>query len=208
MSGNTTVGQLQTAKPVIERSDPRFSHLREIIATKSLLKGDFVLASGRRSNYLFQLRQTTLHPEGSHLIADIIVDFMQREGVDQIGGLELGAVPVVTAVALVSHLKAYPVAAFFVRKTVKEHGARELINGYLTDGSETLIIDDVTTTGGSILKAVAAVAEKKCVVRKALSIVDREEGATEELARSGIQLFSILRKSDFADGIGPAIASN
>jgi len=198
MSADTAIHKLRQAKAVVERTDPRFRRLREIIASKSLLKGDFVLASGRKSNYLFQLRQTTLHPEGAHLIADIIVDFMKAEGLDQIGGLELGAVPVVTAVALDSHLKTYPVAAFFVRKATKEHGARELVNGYLNEGGKALIIDDVTTTGGSILKAVAAVAEKNCSVTKALSIVDREEGAVEELAKAGIQLFSIFRKSDFA----------
>jgi orotate phosphoribosyltransferase len=199
MSADTALHESRKAKAVVERTDPRFGRLRDIIASESFLKGDFVLASGRKSNYLFQLRQTTLHPEGAHLIADIIVDFMKAEALDQIGGLELGAVPVVTAVALVSHLKTYPVAAFFVRKAAKEHGARELVNGYLKEGGRALIIDDVTTTGGSILKAVAAVAEKNCYVTKALSIVDREEGAAQELVKAGIQLFSIFRTSDFAD---------
>jgi orotate phosphoribosyltransferase len=186
------------AKPAIEKSDARVKRLREIIAAQSLLKGDFVLASGRKSTYLFQLRQTTLHPEGAYLIGDMIADFMKAEGLDHIGGLELGAVPVITAVTLVSHIKKHPISAFFVRKALKDHGARELINGYVEEGCSPLIIDDVTTTGGSILKAVEAVKEKNCKVTKALSIVDREEGAADELARRGIQLFAILRRSDFS----------
>jgi orotate phosphoribosyltransferase len=76
-----------------------------------------------------------------------------------------------------------------------------LIDGYVAEASRPLIVDDVATTGGSILKAVEALREKKCVVTTALSIVDRQEGAAENLAKSGIQLFSIFRKSDFTECI-------
>ena len=192
------VNQHLRAEEAVPKSDPRLKPLKSIISTHSLLTGDFVLSSGRKSNYLFQLRQTTLHPQGSYLIGDIIVDFMRNKGLTMLGGLELGAVPLVTAVAVASHLKNFPVGAFFVRKAAKQHGAQELINGHLSEGGSPLIVDDVTTTAGSILKAVAAVQEKRCKVTMALSIVDREEGAADNLAKSGIQLYSILRKSDFA----------
>ena len=134
---------------VLDRSDARWLRLREIVAAHSLKTGSFVLSSGRTSTYLFQLRQTTMLPEGAALIGDIIVDDMKRHGLACIGGLEMGAVPIVAAVAAVSHLKGYPVEAFFVRKVAKEHGAGERIDGFLHDGSEVLMIDDVATTGDS-----------------------------------------------------------
>ena len=139
------------AEDVLDHSDARWRRLQEIIRAYSLKRGEFVLASGRTSTYLFQLRQTTMLPEGAALIADIIVDYMKRHAIACIGGLELGAVPIVSAVAAVSHLKNYPVDAFFVRKAQKEHGARERVDGFLRADAEVLMIDDVATTGGSIL---------------------------------------------------------
>ncbi len=163
-----------------------------------MLRGNFTLSSGRQSTYLFQLRQTMLHPEGAALLGDVIVDFMRREGLSCIGGLAMGAVPLVSAVAVASFSKGYPVNAFFVRKEIKEHGAKERIDGHLPEGSEVLVVDDVTTTGGSTLKAVDAISEERGgKVTRALSIVDRREGAAEELARRGISLVSLFTRSDF-----------
>jgi len=139
--------------------DPRLVRLREIVADHSLMTGDFVLSSGRRSRYLFQLRQTVLHPEGAWLIGGLIVDFMRSMGLACIGGLEMGAVPVVSAVAVRSHDMGFPVSVFFARKQAKSHGARERINGYLENGADILLVDDVSTTGGSLLKTLDAIRE-------------------------------------------------
>lgn len=183
---------------VIAASDPRFAQLQAVIQKHSVMKGDFTLASGRKSTYLFQLRQTTMLPEGQYLIGSIIVDFMRRMGLKTIGGLELGAVPIVTAVSFASHLASYPVDAFFVRKAMKTHGAKELVDGHVADGAEVLMVDDVTTTGGSTLKAVdALMTERSCTVRRALSVIDREEGARENFAARGIELTSIFTTGDF-----------
>lgn len=188
-----------TAEDVLGRSDARWLRLQEIIRAQSLKTGAFTLSSGRQSTYLFQLRQTTMLPEGAALIGEIIVDYMQRHAIACLGGLEMGAVPIVAAVAAVSYLKGYPADAFFVRKAAKEHGARERIDGFLRAGAEVLMIDDVATTGGSILKAVEGIEGHNCHVRRALAVVDREEGAAENLAAHGIKLAAIFKKSDFPE---------
>src|SRR4029453_9868564 len=107
--------------------------------------------------------------------AEIIVEYMKSHRITCIGGLEMGAVPIVSAVAAISHLKTYPIDAFFVRKTQKEHGARERIDGHLRPGAAVLMIDDVATTGDSILKAIEGMKSEhpgSHVVRRALVVVD------------------------------------
>lgn len=189
------------AEEVLGRDDPRRLRLQQIIRAHSLKTGAFTLSSGRQSTYLFQLRQTTLLPEGTALIAEIIVEYMRGQHIASIGGLEMGAVPIVAAVAAISHLKNYPVGAFFVRKTQKAHGARERIDGHLRHGGEVLMIDDVTTTGGSILKAIEGMKEEypEARVQRALAIIDREEGAAQNLLAQGIKLAAILKRDDFPE---------
>jgi orotate phosphoribosyltransferase len=183
---------------VLAPSDARWQRLRDIIETRSLLRGDFTLSSGAKSTFLFQLRQTTMFPEGQHLIGTIVEEFMRRIGVRTVGGLEVGAIPVVSAVAFASFTSGHPVDAFFVRKQVKGHGARELIDGELKEGAEVLFVDDVTTTGGSVLKAIDnAATERRFTTRWALSIVDRDEGGARNLGARGIALASIFTKADF-----------
>jgi orotate phosphoribosyltransferase len=177
----------------------RLAILHEIIETKSLLRGEFTLSSGRKSHYLFQLRQTTLHGKGSLLIAELIVSFMRFHGLTCIGGLVQGAVPIVAAVAPISVQRDYPVDVFFVRKEAKAHGAKERVDGYLNLSARALLVDDVTTTGTSMLDAAEAMraAGYAIPINKALAIVDREEGAAQALAEQGIELFSFFRKSEF-----------
>src|ERR1700730_17635451 len=134
MSAITAKQSYGQAEDVLLRTDPRWLRLQEIIRVHSLKTGAFTLSSGRHSSFLFQLRQTTLLPEGAALIGEIIVEYMKRHNIASIGGLEMGAVPIVSAVAAISHLKDYPVGAFFVRKAPKEHGARERIDGHLRHG--------------------------------------------------------------------------
>jgi len=179
--------------------DPRRDRLREIIEEKSLITGrTFTLASGRTSSFFVNLKQTMLDPEGANLLADLILDVLEAEGIHNIGGLEMGAVPLVSAVCTKS-FERFPVNAFFVRKSVKDHGAAKLIDGHLDEGSEVLIVDDVVTTGGSAVQAAEAVRARGCHVSKILAIVDRQEGGRENLASQGFQLISLLERSDFPD---------
>ncbi len=189
----------ESGSNIVTRDDPRWIRLQQIISERSLKLGDFILSSKRTSKYLFQLRQTTMLPEGAALIGDIILEYMQRCGLRCVGGMELGAVPIVSAIAVASHHKSYPVDAFFVRKEPKKHGACELIDGHVTDGEEVLLVDDVATSGKSMFGAVAGVHKEhpKCFVRRALVVVDRQEGAAQALAEKGIALDSIFKKSDF-----------
>jgi orotate phosphoribosyltransferase len=189
----------RSSTPAARFDDKRLQRLHDIIETSSLLRGDFTLSSGRKSNYLFQLRQTTLDSEGALLITGLIVDFMRSHRLTCIGGMVVGAVPIVAAVAPVSFQQGYPVKAFFVRKQAKAHGAEERIDGYLDPDGDVLVVDDVTTTGASMLEAIAAMQEGgyRGTVRRALSIIDREEGARENLAARGIELSSFFTRSDF-----------
>ena len=184
--------------------DERVQRLWQIVRDHSLLIGDFTLTSGRKSNYLFQLRPTTMHPEGAAIIGELTVEFMQKNDLWAIGGLAMGAVPIVSTVAVTSYHLGWPVNAFFMRKKAKEHGAQQLFDGWLPPVSEEepeeiLVIDDVTTTGGSLLQVAKTLKDMGYVVKSALSVVDREEGAVENLAAEGITLHAILARSDFAE---------
>lgn len=200
MSADVALKTYEEAVPAFDANDPRLKRLHELIDQQSLMRGTFTLSSGRDSNYLFQLRQTTVHPEGSSLIGEIVVEFMQFHNVHCVGGLELGAVPMVTSISTMSHQLGYRVSPFFVRKEAKKHGAKELLDGHISAGDDVLVVDDVTTTGASTLRAVEPIIKRGCKVNKALSIVDREEGAAELLSQHGITLYSLFKRSDFKIG--------
>jgi orotate phosphoribosyltransferase len=183
---------------LLERSDPNWRKLHAFIDKESLIFGDFTLASGRNSKYLFRLSQTTMSGEAMAIVCDAILGLMKRLNVRTIGGLEIGAVPIAAAVSLAGFAKGTPVDAFYVRKARKEHGARQLIEGHLKRGAEAIVVDDVTTGGGSVIKAIqGARSDFDCKIRYALSIVDREQGASEALAAEGVTLLSFFKGSDF-----------
>lgn len=188
------------AARICDPVDPRWQRLRTLVAQHSLLRGTFTLSSGRTSTYLFQLRQTTLLPEGQYLIGSLLIDFMREKGLRAIGGLEVGAIPVVTAAAFASHLAHHEINAFFVRKSAKGHGARELIGGHVLPGEDVLFVDDVTTSGQSVataLDTVNTLPGLNVTAHYAASVIDREEGASALLGARGMALHSIFSKSDF-----------
>jgi orotate phosphoribosyltransferase len=129
---------------------------------------------------------------------------LKDDGLDYIGGLEMGAVPLAGAIAQLSWLKGHPIAAFFVRKKPKEHGARlaveGLAKGETLQGKRVVIVEDVTTTGGSARKAVEAVKEAGADVVLVLTMVDREEGATEAFAEAGLTFRSLYKATEFLKG--------
>jgi orotate phosphoribosyltransferase len=156
--------------------------LAEIIRTNSLRVGEFVLSSGKKANYYLDVRLTTLHPRGALLIARLILQRIRQLSIhaDAIGGLTLGADPIAASVAVVSELEGAPLRAFIVRKEAKGHGMQRFIEGWDgLPGSRVVIVDDVCTTGDSILKACQKAEEAGYVVAATFCVVDREEGGTE-----------------------------
>jgi orotate phosphoribosyltransferase len=172
------------------------ARLLEIIRRKSLLRGTFKLASGATSDYYLDMKPTTFDPEGATLIAEIICDMMQNDtDVDSIGGLELGAVPIVAAVCAQS-FRSRPVNGFVVRKEKKGHGTDQKIDGNFKPNTTVVLIEDVTTKGGSVMQAVNAVRAQGATVKKIITIVDRLEGAEENLRKEGLVLAPIFTTKD------------
>ena len=160
--------------------------LRDIIRQRSLRIGDFTLSSGKKSSYYLDCRMTTLDPKGALLIGRIILDHIRTKNIqaDAIGGLTLGADPIATAVAVVSAMEGRPLPAFIVRKEAKGHGTQRSIEGWDgKPGSQVIVVDDVCTTGDSILKAADRAEEAGYHVTATFCIVDREEGGTELIAK-------------------------
>ena len=177
------------------------ARLKDIIRKRSFGRGEITLASGRKSDFYFNLKPTMLDPEGAALLAELSLDALKDEQVDYIGGLEMGAVPLAGAIAQLSWLKGHPIAAFFVRKKPKEHGARlsveGLAKGESLEGKRIVIVEDVTTTGGSAVKAVEAVRDAGGEVALVFTMVDREEGAAEAFAAAKIPFRSLYRAGEF-----------
>ncbi len=181
--------------PRPQAADPR-ARLAEIIKRKSLLRGTFTLASGATSNYYLDLKPTTFDPQGATLIAEIVCGMLAADtDVDAIGGLELGAVPIVAAVCARS-FTARPINGFVVRKEKKGHGTDQKIDGNFTPNSTVVLIEDVTTKGGSVMQAVRAVRAQGATIKKIITIVDREEGATDNLKNEGLVLAPIFTTSE------------
>lgn len=176
--------------------------LIEIIHSRSFQAGpEMKLASGRTSTFYFNMKPTMLHPEGAYLIATLILDALEGVEADLIGGLEMGAVPIAAAVAALSHARGRALPAFFVRKRAKEHGTQSLIEGLgrgeSLRGRKVVVVEDVTTTGGSALKAAEALKAEGADIVRVITIVDRQEGAAEAFAAAGLSFVPLLSLVDF-----------
>ena len=177
------------------------AELLELIRTRSFGRGRITLASGRESDYYIDMRPTTLHPAGATAVGELIVDALAGMPVDFVGGLEMGAVPIATAVAIASARRGGGIQAFFVRKKAKDHGAKKLVEG-LTKGQtlkgrNVVIVDDVMTTGGSSVQAINAVREEGGNILMVLTIVDRLEGAAATFAAEKLPFRALFTADEF-----------
>jgi orotate phosphoribosyltransferase len=175
--------------------------LKALLKEHSLMFGDFTLVSGKKSKYYFDSKKTTLMPEGAYLVAAEILKTIRDNNIeaDAIGGLTLGADPIVCPVAALSHLQGAPLSAFIVRKETKEHGTGRKVEGNLEPGSRVVVVDDVVTTAGSTLKAIEAAEAAGFKIAAVICLVDREEGGSEKLARW--PYFPIFRRSEIFDSV-------
>ncbi len=178
-----------------------------MLAERSARRGDFVLASGRRSSLYIDARLTTMSPDGLALIGHLGLDAVRQHfpGADAIGGLTLGADPVSYAIARESAGSSKPLRAFTVRKETKAHGTGRLIEGPYMAGDGVVVIEDVITTGGSALRAVEALRAAGADILGVLAVVDREEGGREALEAAGHTVVALAHASDIVPLI-PAAA--
>jgi len=170
--------------------------LFDLIKERSFRRGTFTLASGKESTYYFDSKPTMLHPEGASLLAELIVDELRDVWADCVGGLEMGAVPLIAPVAIRSLEAGRPLLGFFVRKAPKDHGTKQRIEGLDVSGKTAVILEDVTT-GGSAMQAVEEVRAAGGTVALVVAILDRGEGAAELYAAAGVPFRSLFRAEEF-----------
>lgn len=171
--------------------------LVQLLASRSVKRGQFTLASGRPSSLYIDARLTTMSPEGLRLVGSLGLAALRDAGwsVQSIGGLTLGADPVAYAIAYASASTTAPLRAFTVRKEAKTHGTGRMIEGPFQAGDRVAVIEDVITTGGSAMRAIEAVREAGGVVAGVLAVVDREEGGREALESRGVDVIALTRAS-------------
>ncbi|MDP6234230.1 MAG: orotate phosphoribosyltransferase [Candidatus Poseidoniaceae archaeon] len=190
------------------RNHQNWARLVELVRELAFIDGGtddaFTLASGRQSRWFFDTKPVMMHPESTHLLGQLFNMRMDALGADFVGGLELGAVPL-TAIAIATSSTDSPRRGFMVRKESKGRGGRKTNNppgiegSSLEAGGDIIIVEDVTTTGGSAIRAVERIHnDTSCQVVAVISIVDRQEGAKKAFEDAGIHFESILTRSDVA----------
>ncbi len=180
----------------------RRARLIELIKLRSFQEGpEFKLASGKTSTFYFNMKPTILDSEGAYLVASLILDQLEGIDADLIGGLEMGAVPIASSVAAVAFTEGRNLPAFFVRKQAKEHGTQSLVEGLAKgesmSGKKVVVVEDVTTTGGSALKAAEALKAAGAEIIRVITIVDRLDGAAEAFTAVGLKFEPLLTLRDF-----------
>jgi orotate phosphoribosyltransferase len=177
--------------------------LRVLLLKKSVMRGDFTLASGAKSDLYVDCRLTTLDASGGCLVGQVMHALLRRAEeetgikVAAVGGLTMGADPVALSAAMFSHLSGdeTPVPAFSVRKAAKDHGRKKLVEGNFKPGDVVAVVDDVITTGGSTIKAIEQVEAEGGKVGFVLVLLDREEGGKRNIEARGVKVFSAFTRT-------------
>lgn len=186
------------------RNEKEWERLRDLLLERSYERRRVILTSGRESDFYIDGKHTSLDPEGAYLIGRLFLKRLRMEGppVQAVGGMTLGADPLVTAVTVVSHLEGCPLSGFIIRKEPKGHGTGQWIEGKknVPPGTRAAILEDVVTTGGTTLRAIERATEEGIQVVRVLALVDREEGGRERIAQAGLTLEPLFLRSQLETG--------
>jgi len=173
--------------------------LKKLLLEKSYREGTFTLTSGKTSDFYIDGKQTTLDAEGGYLCGRLLYDLIKKETepIAGVGGMTLGADPLVTAVSIVSYLEKHPIPAFIVRKKAKGHGTGNFLEGRanLASGCRVALLEDVVTTGGTLIQVIERVEAEGFKVGLIATVVDRQEGGAETLAEHGYPLKAIFTRA-------------
>jgi orotate phosphoribosyltransferase len=182
----------------VSAPEPFRQRLRELLLERSVTRGDFTLASGRRSSFYIDARRTTMSGEGSALIGALGLERLAAQGwgPQAVGGLTLGADPVAYAIVAAARAQGRVIDAFTVRQQAKTHGTAQRIEGCFTPGNTVVVVEDVITTGQSAGEAIAAVEAAGGRVLGVLAVVDREEGGREALERTGHPVTALVTAAE------------
>ncbi len=177
------------------------ARLLELLKTRSFAHERFVLASGRESDFFIDCKQTVLTAEGHALVGELMLDAVKPFSPAAVAGVELGGCPLASAVALTSFQRGAPLDAIYVRKDAKDHGSRRDLEGNTTlpAGARVALLEDVTTTGGSTLKAAEKLRDAGYEVAGVAALVDRLEGGREAIEAAKIPFVALYTRRDFMD---------
>jgi orotate phosphoribosyltransferase len=171
---------------------PARERLKQLFLERAVSFGTFTLASGKKSSYYINSKKVLFGSEAVALLGDLLYDATCDLDIQAIGGLEVGAIPMATAACLSYHRAGRSMEGFFVRKQAKDHGSQSRVEGLVKKGDRVAVIDDVLTTGGSVVQAIEEIEKLGAAVVRVVCIVDRLQGAREALAKYDFRpLFTI-----------------
>jgi orotate phosphoribosyltransferase len=178
--------------------------LRTLLAQRSLIVGPITLSNGSESDHYFDCKKVMLSSDGAALVGESVFDVI-REQVpkwpDAIGGLTHGADPIISAVMMVAHERGLRLDGFYVRKEPKNHGTRNLIENAPQPGASVIIVDDVVTAGGSVMRAVQEAQRAGCNVIAVITLIDRLEGGGDKIKANVERYIPLYTLDDFRSDI-------
>lgn len=190
--------QLKGTEKIIQSAAYK-NQLRKIIFEDGFGLGEFTLSSGERSTFYFDLKKPLLDPRSLDIIGKLFWELIKHEDVDSVGGPETGAISISTAIVKESHATTRPLKAFYVRKKAKKHGTKHKLEGHIKRGDKVIVVDDVITTGNSVMEGIVELEDMECKVKACIPIIYRgtNKKFREELAKRGIKFKPIFTPLDF-----------